>query len=214
MTLTADVSVPHDALTLGGKPLRAGLTVEFETVVPVGGTARVLFWVEDDDAFDRWSDGGTDDRPARVDAVDGRVLYQDELGPEAGPIVEPIREDGVHIVAGVGDADGWRFRLLCADRRSLSEFSVRVTDRGVPVTLDRIRRDDDRTAPPLSTEQQTAVLRALDGGYFDIPRRTTILDLAESEGISDSAFSQRLRRGLRAVLEESRTAGLLRDGGR
>jgi predicted DNA binding protein len=37
-------------------------------------------------------------------------------------------------------------------------------------------------------------------GYFEIPRRVTLTDLAEELGITRQATSERIRRGVNAVL--------------
>jgi len=213
MALRADISVPTDALTLGGQPPGADGAVVFEAVVPVGDCARVLFWIDDAEVVATGGDEDAGPGPTPLETVDGRTLCEAEVGPEAGAVVDSLRDGGVHVVGGAGDADGWRLRLLCADRRALATFTERVTDRGIPVTLDRIHRSADRSRATLSDEQQTAVWCALDGGYFDVPRRTTITELAENEGISDSAFSQRLRRGLETLLRQSPVRDLLREGG-
>lgn len=47
----------------------------------------------------------------------------------------------------------------------------------------------------MTDAQREALLAALTGGYFDVPRQTTIGALAATVGISPNAFSERLRRG-------------------
>ncbi len=44
---------------------------------------------------------------------------------------------------------------------------------------------------------------ALTEGYFNVPRRINLVELAESMDISDSAVSQRLRRGVATVLDDT-----------
>jgi|GEM_PF-919866 len=213
MALTVEISVPPEALTLSGHDSTVDAAVEFETLVSFGESARVLFRVDDAAAVDARGDGDGEGRPVRLRSKGDRALYEAEVASGADPIVESLDAGGVYVVSGSGDAQGWRFRLLCVDRQALAEFTERLTDRGVPVTLDRIHREDDRV-DSLSTKQRTAVRSALDGGYFDVPRRTTVAELAAAEGISDSAFSQRLRRGLGVVLRESLAGGILRKGDR
>ncbi|MDX1748149.1 MAG: helix-turn-helix domain-containing protein, partial [Halobacteriales archaeon] len=54
----------------------------------------------------------------------------------------------------------------------------------------------------LSADQREALTLALDEGYFDVPRRINLITIADRLGISDSAASQRIRRGLSAVLTD------------
>ncbi|WP_435158434.1 helix-turn-helix domain-containing protein [Haladaptatus sp. DFWS20] len=55
----------------------------------------------------------------------------------------------------------------------------------------------------MTSEQREAVVTAYKRGYFQIPRQTTLTTLAESFDISDSAYSQRLRRGLSIMIHET-----------
>ncbi len=52
----------------------------------------------------------------------------------------------------------------------------------------------------ITTGQQEALLTALEKGYFNVPRETTMEEIAEELGISTSALSTRLRRGQQALL--------------
>ena len=52
-----------------------------------------------------------------------------------------------------------------------------------------------------ATVVETAtLLAALDGGYFAVPRTTTLQDLAREFDVSDTAISQRIRRGVARLL--------------
>ena len=54
------------------------------------------------------------------------------------------------------------------------------------------------------TETQEELLRsAVRGGYFEVPREMTLVDLAERHGISDKEASRQLRRGLDAVVRNA-----------
>lgn len=53
------------------------------------------------------------------------------------------------------------------------------------------------------TDQQEELLRAaLREGYFSVPRHTTLVTLAEQQGISDKEASRELRTGVATVLSE------------
>lgn len=47
------------------------------------------------------------------------------------------------------------------------------------------------------------VRSAVERGYFEVPRRTTLQALADEHGISDVEASKRLRTELDAILRES-----------
>lgn len=52
----------------------------------------------------------------------------------------------------------------------------------------------------ITTTQEEALLTALKKGYFNVPRETTMDEIAEELGISTSALSTRFRRGQRNLL--------------
>jgi predicted DNA binding protein len=66
-----------------------------------------------------------------------------------------------------------------------------------------VSRDGDL----LSEKQFQALSLAFDRGYFAVPRRITLENLADEVGVSHQALSERLRRGQQVVLSE-----LLRNG--
>ena len=54
----------------------------------------------------------------------------------------------------------------------------------------------------LTETQQTLLETAIDRGYFEVPRRVTLVELADEHDISDQRASRELRGGLNAVLWE------------
>ena len=54
------------------------------------------------------------------------------------------------------------------------------------------------------TETQRDLLRsAVREGYFELPRRVSLVDLASEHGISDHEASEELRRGLDVVVRDA-----------
>lgn len=93
--------------------------------------------------------------------------------------------------------DQWRFQALFPDRESLSLTYERCEEHGLSITVDRIYGfDDDRHQRfGLTTQQRETMLTALEHGYYDVPRESSLTDLAETLDISHQALSERLRRG-------------------
>ncbi|MFB6189905.1 MAG: helix-turn-helix domain-containing protein [Halapricum sp.] len=57
--------------------------------------------------------------------------------------------------------------------------------------------------PELSDEQRELLKRAVREGYFEVPRRTTLVSLAEKQGVSDVEASEQLRDGIDGVLRNT-----------
>jgi predicted DNA binding protein len=78
----------------------------------------------------------------------------------------------------------------------------------VGVRLERVytMRADERSPVTkrwdLTPAQEEAVRRATEMGYFTVPRGATALEVADSLGISKTAFLERLRRGQHALFSQ------------
>lgn len=81
-----------------------------------------------------------------------------------------------------------------------NEFSLDV--RGIH------RTDEYRGAKPEMTRpQQEALVAAFEAGYFEVPKRVTLAELAEAEGVSHQAMSERIRRGVHYLIEQTLVTG-------
>lgn len=101
----------------------------------------------------------------------------------------------------------WYLKLKFIDRDAVRDFQAYFDDQGYQFELERLY---DATAVrereyDLTPEQHTALTTALQLGYFAVPRRTQIGDLATELGISTTAVSQRLRRATRNLTENTLT---------
>ena len=54
----------------------------------------------------------------------------------------------------------------------------------------------------LSHEQKEIIRRAVEEGYFEVPRRTSLVKLSERLGMSDAEASAELRRALNQYLRD------------
>ena len=122
------------------------------------------------------------------------------------PIFERIRELEGTVLSAVATGDRWTLGIRFPSQKAASRLNS--TDDDIDVSFDVRRiRTDDVTVPSfdheLTVPQREALLLAMEKGYFEVPRRTTLVDLANEFGISDSAMSQRLRRGIATLLESS-----------
>ncbi len=66
-----------------------------------------------------------------------------------------------------------------------------------PIDLEHGRRED------LTMTQTRTLLDALERGYYQVPRQTTLVELADMYGVSDQAVSERLRRATAKLIESS-----------
>ena len=65
----------------------------------------------------------------------------------------------------------------------------------------------------LTEGQYHALLTAVEHGYYDVPQRRTLKELAEEFDISHQALSERLRRGTESLIEDTLLVGDRYRGG-
>ena len=209
MVTIADISIPSGSFELG-RTIEGHPDVEFELerVVPLsGGGPLPLFWVTrgDVDAVEESIRSHPFTRSLRrLTSTDGRTLFEARWNLDRDGFLGALSEYDIHLLEATGTAEEWNFHLRFADREDLTAFNEQVTERGIPVTLRRLFDPSTITdSSSLSSDQRRAIALAYSRGYFDVPRRTTITELAEEFDISDSALSQRLRRGLKSLISTS-----------
>jgi predicted DNA binding protein len=88
---------------------------------------------------------------------------------------------------------GWVQRGWFADREVLARFREFWSEQGGFV-LRRLTPEDAGGAAGLTDRQREALVTAHEMGYFEVPRRASLADVAAELGVGTSALSERLRR--------------------
>ncbi|SFB91871.1 Predicted DNA binding protein, contains HTH domain [Halobiforma haloterrestris] len=207
MPVIADITVPADAFELG-RVLQdfRGVEVELERIVPLRETIIPLFWVsgtEPGEVEDTLAENAETKSVTRLTTTDDKTLFEVQWSEQTDGIVEALIDTGGKILEATGTAETWDFRIRFGDHAQLSAFNQALTDDGVPITLRHLYNP----SPPeetstLSHEQRDALATAYRRGFFEVPRDVTLAELAEEMGISDTALSQRMRRGLAITVEQ------------
>lgn len=209
MSVIATIAIPTDDFTLGASlEDNPGTRIRLERVVPVGSSFIPYFWVSDDgiEAIEATLREEADIESVRiVDRADGDALVRISWAEQVDGFLEALADTGATILQGVGEATQWRFQLRFDDHDQLTAFYRRCVDDEIAVELESVHdpgppRELD-LAVDLTDNQRAALKLALEAGYFEVPRRTTLGRLADELDISDSAVSQRLRRGTAKLLE-------------
>ncbi|RLM67206.1 helix-turn-helix domain-containing protein [Halorubrum sp. Atlit-26R] len=102
------------------------------------------------------------------------------------------RAVGLPIESTVEVVDGRAAVTVVGDRGRIEAFGRRLAGDGITVGVAATGGDDpDRT---LTEAQRDLVFEAVRAGYYDTPRRCTLTELAEANGIAKSTCSETLHR--------------------
>lgn len=206
--IIVDITIPAESFELGRVLTdHPEITVRFERIVPLQAEIIPLLWVANGDGAAIKAvlqDHSQIEFVRSLTPADEEELFEVRWQPEFNGLIRAMVDADARMLKGEGTADGWEFRLRFTSHEDLTEFNQTVTDQGIPLTLQQLHNP---TAPDkrasLSTKQREAIKHAYRRGYFNVPRDSTVSDLAASMEISDSAFSQRLRRGLSTLTRET-----------
>lgn len=176
-----------------------------------GGRMRMLAWVDCDDfdAVDRaMAEDSTVADPTVLAEAGGRRLYRfDVVNEGAESSVMPVIVDvgGVHQEL-TADRDGWWNRTQFPDRDAFETVYHFCRDRDIDFTFDRIYERSEwfgSPTPGLTEAQHETLVEAVESGYLDVPRRSSLAELGERMGVSESAASERFRRGAKRLVRET-----------
>lgn len=203
--VTVEFTLPASSFPFGratgGDPTAR---VQLERLIPLDGKRAPFLWVTGTDlvAFERQLRGSHIVAHAEVLArVDESRLYAIECDAGEETFLSGISEANGVVISAAGD-DHWWFDVRFPDHDALSSFHQFSRDEDFPVELRRVSPSDDRLGSDVgpTPKQREALLLAVEGGYFDVPREMTLDEIGETLGISSQAASERIRRGTRAVL--------------
>ena len=218
MSVIVEFSIPAEEFILG-KALQqtSGLSVELEKMIPTSGASIPYFWVigEERDEFDAILEQEPELKNFEtIDEIDGRRLYRTEWDSAVDTFVQAIVEYDIVLLEAGGDVDVWEFQLRFPDSQELSAFHTHCDEHGIALTINSVYNPVEPAAVNtrgLTESQLELVERLYDAGYFDVPRKVTLAEVADELDISDQAVNERLRRGLQNLIEATVKSEVAQD---
>ncbi|RKD93267.1 helix-turn-helix domain-containing protein [Halopiger aswanensis] len=187
------------------------VTAELEYQTIAGPGEYYLFFEVYGGDFDRFDRAIADDPTVSepsiiIDGGDFRV-YRMRLTSRERLVLPRAADLGMRVLRAESAPGGWAATLEVPDLDDLRAFRTYCRDEDVDVIVDRLYHadegDGDSGGYGLTPVQRETLATAYDAGYFNEPRDASIADLADRLGVSSSAVSSRLRRGLRALVENT-----------
>lgn len=210
MTVCATVTVPPAEFVLA-RTLTSGakLRIELEPIVSLSAPLSPYMWASSGDT-DRLEDRIRRDRDVAdvetIDQINGGALLQTEWKIDDNELINVLLESDGSCLSAVGTKDGWEMILRFPLREDLADCYRGCEENDIDLSVRSIHDSgwvtDRGTESVLTLPQREALLYALEGGYFEVPREITLQGLAQQLDISDTATSQRLRRGIEKLLIE------------
>lgn len=212
MSLIAEFSLRSPDLVLASAlDAVPDVTVELEQQIATEFDAPLfIFWAFGGD-LDRLEEALECDEAVReytvIEELGNRKLYRARLDfDDICPIYPVYQKLGASPMAATGSADGWQRRVRFPDRDAVIEMRQFCADNDVDFRLNRLYTPGDSELEDefgLSSEQRQALTTAERVGYFEVPREVSLEELGEELDISGQSVSERLRRGVSALVSNT-----------
>lgn len=152
-----------------------------------------------DETVDRW---------ILVGRSETRKLYRTRLAPRTGSCMNYNEwTDGKAVIlSSKRAASGWTVDAFVTDRSALQQFANSCEANDVSFDLLRVSEVDqlqDVHRFGLTELQSDTLLAAFDRGFFSVPRKVNLEELAAPLDVSHQALSERLRRGVNSLIENT-----------
>jgi hypothetical protein len=212
VSLIAEFSVPSDELmmesTLAAAP---EMRVEIERLATHSREwVMPFFWASGGD-FDAFEDAAEADPTVRslttVQEMSDARLYNAHWSEEILELVDTVIDKNGTMLEASGSDGSWYLKLRFIERDQLAAFREHFETDGHGFELHRLSETTEPRVEEynLTPKQRETLLAALESGYYDVPRGTTMTELAETIGVSSNSVSQRLRRAHAALVENTLT---------
>lgn len=220
MTVLGEFEIPTEAFplaeTLAAVP-DATVSLVRVTIAPELFSPYLWVAVGDFDAFRTATEHDPSVRSLQVlDSFDGVVLCRVAWDESAVAVADAFAATSGSVLDTYTNDEGWYVKVQFADREALRTFRSGLEEAEVPfraLSLTSASEQPTAELPFGLTQKQTeALLVAWESGYYEIPRRAKLEDIAEDLGISQQALSERLQRA-HATLLGNTIARTLADGG-
>lgn len=174
-------------------------------------TASALFWfggVEADALDDTLESDPEVVQGRHLETVKGEHLYSVSYSEssQAFGLYQALVDLDAGVVEATGQGGSWRVKLFFPSREAISTFFARASELGASPVLHSVTTDHPGPKTKsygLTPLQRETLVIAAQLGYFSVPKEVSLVDLANELDISDQAASERLRRGISALIENT-----------
>ncbi|RDZ46336.1 DNA-binding protein [Haloferax sp. Atlit-10N] len=211
-------AIPSEEFALG-HTLSAlpDVEIECERIIESGDqTVMPLVWIrhaDRSDIDDALREDPSVDEVTCLSEFDDEFLYRMAWVDHVHLLLQMITNSHATILDAYGWGDEWQFRVLYPARDDFARTHDFAAEHGLRFEVDSIREMDAEPAGRygLTESQFEALVTAAREGYFEVPRRISLSELADKMGVSHQSLSERIRRGTDALVEDSLLIGSVPD---
>jgi hypothetical protein len=190
-----------------------GMEIEWVRNVAADSGREMLFWAHGDDfdAFDAAIEADPTVRLLDSTAVGEERIYRvvllDRDGKSAAGLYPVLIETASFIQSATATHEGWCCHFGFPDRSALDRFFRACRERDIEYEIERLvegrGHDVENANFGLTDVQRETLIAAVENGFFEVPRQCTLDELGDGLGVSDTAASMRLRRGMKTLVERT-----------
>ncbi|RQG87036.1 helix-turn-helix domain-containing protein [Natrarchaeobius halalkaliphilus] len=210
MAVIAHLRIPADSFELGRiLELETTGTIELENMVPLGEKAVPFFSVSDAvrESFEQNVENHPSvERIIEVTRHDDERLYSLDWSVGRDVFLQGVVDLQGQLLSATGTVNTWEFEIRFPTHEALSEFQEYCSNAHISLEVGRIYnpvRPGTGMWYGVTEAQRETLMSAVQGGYYSIPRRMSTQDLADDLGISDQAVTERLRRAIETLTENT-----------
>lgn len=192
----------------------SGVEFEVERVVKGGEEAVMpLLWIRgtDPQTFrEACRDDPSVDDVTLLAEFDDEHLFRMYWVDHVDLLLQMLTNSRATVLDAFGSGERWHLRVLYPDREALNRTHEFCENHGLTFDIEVIRELDGEPTGRygLTEEQYEALVRAVELGYFEVPREVDLEELADELDISHQALSERIRRGCEALIEDTLKVGM------
>ena len=208
MAVLVDIEIDAEAFDLGRITVGDDVHISLDRIVPLTAEVMPFFWAEgtDFEAFEqRVREVPLVDSLEPITRLDGQVLYRVQWSEDAHDFTALLVESGATVLEASGNSR-WQFCLRFDTHGGLRALRDRCREAGIDYRIRNISvqtgATEAETGVRLTPGQREAIVTAVEAGYFDVPRKTTLDELATGFDVSPQALSQRIRRATHEILRD------------
>lgn len=210
MSVIAHLRIPADSFELGRiLDLEAGTSLDLENMIPLGEAAVPFFTVRDtvrSEFEQRVRNHPSVKALTEVSRHDKETLYALDWKITRDVFFQGIIETEAQLLSGKGTIETWEFELRFPSHDALSAFQEYCENAHIDLDVGRLYNPTRPGTGPwfgLTPIQRETLIRAVEGGFYSIPRQMSTKELAEEFDVSDQAITERLRRAIIALVENT-----------